>query len=279
MTCLPPLPHTLRELDMSGTFMEPPPGPLPPHLTSLSMSNGSDLALGELPFTLEKLHMSAAYNEPLGPLPASLVEITTSDRSEDGAEFDQSFGELPRGLQVLDLLEFHAFNHDLGALPAHLVMLTLGCQFNQHLGVLPDTLEVLVFYDGDDDSIFDQPLGPLPQSLRKLHLSSAFNQALGLLPPRLEYLECVEYNHSLAPLPLTLQHLLIWNAAYNHDLGALPPSLVELRIHPAEPGEQGAYTHRLQPIHPALKAVAISRDYAYLDDLAGVELAHNGMWR
>ncbi|KAG5181908.1 hypothetical protein JKP88DRAFT_182089, partial [Tribonema minus] len=266
------LPHTLRELDLSAACIQS--GPLPPHLTSLSTSQDSGEPIGDLPITLERLAVNAAFEQRLGHLPACL-KVITSDLDDD-VEFDQLFGELPPQLQVLDLISFSEFNQHLDALPCHLLKLTLGCGSDQPLGTLPDTLEELLFYDGFPGSIFNHPLGTLPKSLRKLRLSDAFDHPLGLLPSKLEYLECM-VSQPLAPLPCSLQHLLIWNSAYHHDLGALPPSLVELRILPAVPGEDGAYQHRLQPIHPSLKAVAISRDYAYLDDLAGVKLAHNDM--
>ncbi|KAH0477255.1 MAG: uncharacterized protein KVP18_000874 [Porospora cf. gigantea A] len=155
---LPPITH----LKFGFEHDRPLSGYLPPTLTYLRLGTHFNQVIrrGDLPQSLETLHLGGSSNQPLGSW-------------------------VPRGLRRLSLS--YDFTQDIraGDLPPNLLELYFGWTFNRPLeeGVLPKSLKVLHLSDE-----FNQCLGALPPRLVSLGLGGAFSRELPTLPTTLKEL-------------------------------------------------------------------------------------------
>lgn len=235
------LPPGLTRLQFGNSFSQYRSMVLPTGLCTLSLGSVFNEGLTDcqrhfLPTTLTTLKFGRLFNQPIyaGLLPSGITHL------EFGLMFDQSLvsGVLPFALTKL---VFDGFNHSLPALPASLTELTFRRKFNLPFGrgTLPAGL--LNLHLGFN---FNQILENLPTSLKRLNLGgdfalrgffevidNGFNQPIkvGDLPSNLQKLSVGScFNHSLEdvlPGNLTQLHL---GTKFNHKLGALPRSLMEI---------------------------------------------------
>ncbi|KAG5192127.1 hypothetical protein JKP88DRAFT_294110 [Tribonema minus] len=255
--------------------------PLPQGLTDLAIDyhytswiEGVSVALTVLPQSLETLTLSCSdrrLNLTLGALPQGLKTLSATRF----ALINSALSPLPERLAHLSL--GRDVSHALGALLAGLRELRIHdgspwgiCKFNQPLGTLPPSLQVLDLHQCYQ---FNQPLGSLPRALRQLRLGAVFNQPL--LPLQHASLPAVQGQQAAAPalgagaaaeplqpvpnvlvrLPETLTMLHVGNA-FDHPLGPLPEGLTELRV--GSISRDGRFSHAIVRLPDALRELRLS---------------------
>jgi hypothetical protein len=226
---LGPLP-LLRELVLGDKFSQTIS--LPDGLKRLTLGCRSVIS-GNLPTSLEYLELGcraqvnlealhlkslrvlgSVYKFRLGILNTSLKSLTLVD-------FIYCIDALPRNLIELDVTS----SNTLPALPDSLKRLCISGMYNSRLGILGPNLRVL---DICSDN-FEQPLGVLPDSLKILRFRNA-KQPLQNLPGGLRTLQLGDlFAFPLPKLPIYLRTLILGNS-FNQSLGELPRSLVSLRL-------------------------------------------------
>jgi len=201
-----PISHdSLQTLILPAGFDQKIDAKLLPNLRVLSLKQGFDQPLDDLPVSLTDLTLNLtlwSHCSCLDLLPRSIRKLTL------GLYIRRPLDGLPDDLEEL-CLKLSPLTHPLDRLPRNLRALTLSEQFDQPLDVLPHTLTRL---DLSLASLFDRPLGQLPDSLQVLLLPSSFKQPFDRLPSSLRVLR------------------FAYNSAFDHPLDHLPDSLSTLRL-------------------------------------------------
>ncbi len=125
---------------------------------------------------------------------------------------DSMFTNLPNQLEKLSFPRF--FNSPISNLPASLISLTLGQEFNQSF-ILPPNLQILFF-----GNKFNQPIELVP-SLKYLYFGSDFNQPINI-PNGLKSLHVSKNYHHNILFPTTLTSLYFNSGFVSPNLQSLP---------------------------------------------------------
>lgn len=144
-------------------------------------------------------------------------------RTMDGNSIPYVYELLQEAGSVTSIIFASAFNKKIPRLPASLLHLHIGDNFQFALDNLPKGLENL--HIGETEGArFNQPLELLPHSLHELKIRGNFAHSLDSLPQSLERLELQYYNFPLNHLPSDLGFLKL-GAAYSHPLVDLPSNI------------------------------------------------------
>lgn len=143
--------------------------------------------------------------------------------------YDVENFDLTNYTNLIELIFFDMFNHEITSLPNTLTTLIFGKHFNYKLPALPETL-IHIKFDHD----FNQPIMKLPSRLKYLEFGYLYNHKLPKIPPSLLTLMfgyC--FNQILTRLPKNLQHLTL-GGEYNWNISKFPHKLKELYIYRAK---------------------------------------------